>query len=129
MARGKVRRILRLIGTRFFMERELDSPVKPGWGLPLERDFGPSFGIDYARFSDVPDVRADDALRARVLLQLGLGLCLAPEVIKIFVRNRFVFLTLPDDESVSREHVRTLLSSLKEIVTVEISQGSEGLRR
>lgn len=57
-----------------------------------DNNYGPEYGIDYARFSDTPNLAADNKLRDEVSLELKKTFPEEFETITIFVKNGFVFL-------------------------------------
>ncbi len=82
----------------------------------FNRDFGPDFGVDYARFSDTPDVKKDLALKSKIEEQLPL-LDLYRES-ELMVRNGFVILkgTVPDEAV--RRRVTEFVKGFPEVVEV-----------
>lgn len=59
-----------------------------------DRNFGPDYGVDYARLSDPPDIYRDEALKFQILSKLD------DKKININVKNGFVFLkgSMPSGE-------------------------------
>jgi hypothetical protein len=86
----------------------------------LGMDFGPYYGVDYARFSDEPDARADEILRERIEDRLRDDLGFGPDRVRIFVRNGFVFLTLAEGVEVDRDALRSRTKACGPVITVEI---------
>jgi hypothetical protein len=73
----------------------------------FDDDYGPEFGVDYARFADIPDVMKDQRLRDFILMKM-------PEIEKydLRIRNGFVLITAPSMSEIERKE---LLSSLRKI--------------
>ena len=82
----------------------------------FDNNYGPDFGIDYARFSDPPDITRDLKLKHLIIEQIGLGH-------ELIVRNGFVIVKgkVPDEKSRLRllekihsfDQVREVISDLK----------------
>ena len=79
----------------------------------LDHDYGPEYGIDYARFADTPDEGKDNLLRDKILLLLDQF----PSV-EIKVRNSFVIVMGSLQDEKSKDDLRCLLRSIKGVVEV-----------
>lgn len=85
----------------------------------FDRNFGPDYGIDYARFSDPPDLQSDYQLHHLIEYYLKSNFPYF-KVTEIFVRNGFVFLkTHPEEDNL--ETIVQALHSLTGVQDVQIS--------
>lgn len=90
----------------------------------FDKNYGPDFGVDYARFSDPPDIRKDYLLRNEIEEQLSLN----EQFIEISptVRNGFVILkgNAPDQEIRSSviELVRTISGVVEVINQITVNK-------
>lgn len=89
----------------------------------FNRDYGPDFGVDYARFSDPPDFQKDHQLQTHIHEQLTLKESyrdIAPTV-----RNGFVILKGKMDTEQDRyevcEFVRTITGVVEVIDQISLS--------
>lgn len=67
----------------------------------LARDFGPDYGVDYARFSDTPNPFVDNKLLAELDRELMLNFPRLKDQLDVSVKNGFVILKgegLSEDE-------------------------------
>ena len=80
----------------------------------FDHDYGPEYGIDYARFSDTPNEEKDNELKSRILLSMDESF----SNLEIKVRNGFVIVKgdLPDEKS--KDDLRRKLKSLRDVVEV-----------
>lgn len=82
----------------------------------FDRDFGPDYGIDYARFSDTPDIAKDLALKGKI------EEALPPEDRYIdrgiLVRNGFVILKGKTSSEQERTAVAEIVKSFLEVIEV-----------
>lgn len=80
--------------------------------IEFERDFGPDFGVDYARFADPPDP-AEDAKLANAVKELTKNLFHCD--LEVMTRNGFVILKghVPDEGI--RQKLITAVSGLPKV--------------
>lgn len=85
----------------------------------FDHDFGPEFGVDYARFSDPPDFSADHKLTEIVKSHLARFVPKLCEEIEIKVRNGFVILEGEVNDPALKEEVTNLITpipSVREVI-------------
>lgn len=90
----------------------------------FQKDFGPDYGVDYARFADDPDIGKDRQLQEDILTELN-SLFQGIEHLQLKTRNGFVIVKgyLPD-EQMKGAVFRTILAhdGVREIISnVEVS--------
>lgn len=78
----------------------------------LSHDFGPELGVDYARYSDPPDLAADAALSEKVKSTVERIYLDASMPVTFHVRNGFVFLKGEVPNELIREEIREAVSGL-----------------
>lgn len=63
-------------------------------------DFGPDYGVDYARFSDPPDLAKDARLKEELEREISLKFPHEKDAIELSVKNGFVILkgNISDEE-------------------------------
>ncbi len=125
MTQGVGRKVLRMSLLRFLGTGRDVSKDELWNGSHVGMDFGPYYGIDYARFSDEANPRVDDSLRDRIFHQLCFDLNLDTCHIRVYVRNGFVFLTFSAAIVLDRERIRSSLHPFGEIISLEIFQETE----
>jgi hypothetical protein len=78
----------------------------------IRKDYGPEYGIDYARFADPPDIARDLHLQSKIRKAINL------ENFLLNVRNGFVIIKglVPDHET--RTSIITTLKSVEGVVEV-----------
>lgn len=90
----------------------------------FDKNYGPDFGVDYARFSDPPDIQKDYLLKTEIEEQLSLNE-LYIEIIPT-VRNGFVILkgNLPDIQTRGEliEFVRTISGVVEVINQITVNE-------
>lgn len=84
----------------------------------MDRDFGPDFGVDYARYSDPPDLAADAALMERVKNKVERIYLDVSMPVTFHVRNGFVFLKgeVPDENT--RQEVFEAVRGISGVIEV-----------
>lgn len=82
----------------------------------LDDNYGPEFGVDYARFSDPPDYRKDFLLRSRIEEQLPLHDQYRD--VTLMVRNGFVILKGTVSTNEIRNDVSEFVRSFSGVVEV-----------
>lgn len=87
-----------------------------------DQDYGPDYGIDYARFSDVPDYRADRMLRDRVEDVIKVACPENQEDYDLLVRNGFVFIKIWGAQTFSRNELRESILGLRGVRDVIIQE-------
>lgn len=84
----------------------------------VRRDFGPDFGVDYARYSDPPDHAADAALKEKVRDKVDRIYLDVTAPVTIHVRNGFVFLKGEVPEERIREEMKEVVTKLPDVLEV-----------
>jgi len=71
----------------------------------FDNDYGPEYGIDYARFSDAPDLAKDAKIFEKVSNELFTDFAEDFFQIEILVRNGFVILIGPVHDEIIRKNI------------------------
>jgi hypothetical protein len=86
----------------------------------FDDNYGPDYGIDYARFSDPPDLQHDYQLQHLVEYYVESNFP-GFKISEVFVRNGFVFLKT---HLIEEEDQETLIASLRSLTGVKDVQVS-----
>ena len=84
----------------------------------VRHDFGPDFGVDYARYSDPPDLAADAALLEKVRSKVERIYLDVSLPVSFHVRNGFVFLKGEVPDEMIRKEINEAVSGLSEVTEV-----------
>jgi hypothetical protein len=84
----------------------------------MNRDFGPDLGVDYARYSDPPDLAADAALSEKVRDKVERIYLDVSMPVTFHVRNGFVFLKGEVPDEAIREEIREAVTGLYGVTEV-----------
>ncbi len=79
----------------------------------FDDNYGPEFGIDYARFADIPDELKDQKLKELILARMPLF-----EKFDLHVRNGFVLFTAPSMNEIERKEILFSLRNIEGVVEV-----------
>jgi len=82
----------------------------------FDRDFGPDYGVDYARFSDTPDIAKDLALKSKIEEALPSEDLYRDQA--ILVRNGFVILKGKTPGDHERNAIADIVRSFPEVIEV-----------
>jgi len=84
----------------------------------FDRDYGPEYGVDYARFSDPPDFKKDYLLKTHVEEQIALDDRYRNQDITLTIRNGFIILKGKVDPTINRTELADFLRSIPGVVEV-----------
>lgn len=84
----------------------------------MSQDFGPELGVDYARYSDPPDLAVDAALTEEVRNKVERIYLDVLMPVTFHVRNGFVFLKGEVPDEMIREDIREAVSGLAGVTEV-----------
>jgi len=82
------------------------------------RDYGPDLGVDYARYSDPPDLAADAALTEKVRDKVERIYLDVSMPVSSFVKNGFIFLQGEVPTEMIREEIDEAVRGLPEAIEV-----------
>ena len=80
----------------------------------FDDNYGPDYGIDYARFADTPDDKKDHALCEKILLSISENFL----HLGFKVRNGFVIVKGDLPDQAAKDELRRSLKEIKEVVEV-----------
>lgn len=84
----------------------------------FDYNYGPDYGVDYARFADPPNLFADARLLETIERTLNSNFSLEPDDIEIIVRNGFVILKGSVSDSDKKTQMGQKVSVLPGVIEV-----------
>lgn len=84
----------------------------------FQRDFGPDYGVDYARLNDTPDIKKDLHLKEQVIGKLQASPTFKEMNLEVKVKNGFVFVSGELTSLEIRKELNELLFAIDGVVEI-----------